>query len=47
MAYNTKYNFLKLFEEYDKDSFGNLKDEIYILGKKFVIDGDNTDKTHK
>lgn len=26
MAYNTKYNLLKFFEEYDKNSFAQPKD---------------------
>lgn len=36
-AYNTKYNLLSFFEEYGKDSFAKPKDQIFILGRKFVV----------
>lgn len=41
IAYNTKYNLLKFFEEYDKDSFAKPKDQIHILGKKFITNENN------
>lgn len=41
MAYNTKYSLLKFFEQYDKNSFVQPNDEVYILGKKFICNETN------
>jgi hypothetical protein len=44
MAYNTRYNILKYFEEYALDSLGKPNNEIYILGQKLVITESNRTK---
>lgn len=38
VAYNTRYKFLRFFEEYSKDAFASPGDSIFILGQKFVVD---------
>jgi hypothetical protein len=40
IAYNARYSFLGLFEEYSKNAV-KPKDKIYILGNEFVVTSDN------
>lgn len=47
VAYNTRYNLLKFFEEYDRNNFAEPNDIIYILGNNFQVTPNNAAQTQQ
>lgn len=47
VAYNTRYNLLKFFEEYDRNKFAEPNDIIYILGNNFQVTPENVTQTQQ